>query len=124
MLDSVCRQLSRPPSVPLHLSPCSLFDGAAEDKSCRVEPLLHFSSNTGIQREKESEGDKGSKRDERKGCHIDLVLLPATVGGGTGRRVTQRKQAVRVRRENIELPLSWHSLTRKRQHQLCVYIHV
>lgn len=32
--------------------------------------------------------------------------------------------AVHVRRENIKLPLSWHGLTRKRQHELCECIYV
>lgn len=37
-------------------------------------------------------GDKGRKRErERKDCHIDLVILPAMVGGDMGRRVTQKK---------------------------------
>lgn len=33
----------------------------------------------------------------------------------------KKNQAVHVRRENIEPPLSWHRLTGKRQHELCAY---
>ena len=51
------------------------------------------------------------QREERKDCHIDLVLLPAVEEGGwvgsAGWMVTQRKQARHVRRENTALPLSW-----------------
>lgn len=136
MLNPVCRHLSHPPSVPLHLSLCSLFpcfpllDGASKkkkgkkDESCRVEPVTSWARTQKYREKRRGVGDKGRKRErERKDCHIDLVILPAMVGGDMGRRVTQRKQALHVRRENTGLPLSWQSLTRKRQHKLCAYMY-
>lgn len=65
--------------------------------------------------------------EEKKGqkdCHIDLVLLPAMMGGDVRRRVSQRKQALHVRRENMLLLLRWDSNTRKRQHKFCVYTYM
>lgn len=138
---ALCSTLSVAISVTLHLSLCicpsALFFPAShswmelqkkkkgkKDESCRVEPVTSWARTQKYREKRRGVGDKGRKRErERKDCHIDLVILPAMVGGDMGRRVTQRKQALHVRRENTGLPLSWQSLTRKRQHKLCAYMY-
>lgn len=70
------------------------------------------------------EGDKGRKREGREDCHIDLVLLPAMAGGGTGRRVTQKTGAPCEEGEDraaVKLAQPHKGETTR---ALCVHIHV
>lgn len=70
------------------------------------------------------EKERERRERETKTVILTLCYCQALVGGEAGRRVTQRKQALHVRRKNTGLPLSWHSVTRKRQHGLCVCMYM
>lgn len=91
LLYYVCRHLSRPPSVPLHLSLCclslfpSLWLKPQKIKACMGGACHLVWAGTQEYREKTARaGDKGKRE---KDCHIDLVLLPAVVGEKEGRGV-------------------------------------
>lgn len=90
MLNSVCRHLSRPPSVPLHLSLCSLFLFLSLGWSRKKMKAAGWSLSLSwarIQKHKEKErerGDKGRKKRREKRLSYWPCLIASHGGRGRG----------------------------------------